>query len=206
MALFKRSVQTVFCRSLHSQEWTREALSKIKRTELSRIAKEHNLELLAGSKNDWIDQMLTSKEIDTQWVDAFENKVAHRGHSASRNKKTMVKGPHPLNEAFFKKIAQSPRPTEVYEPEKPKKTIEMDNDVHKEWVEAFEMKVSSRGSRSQRYREAWTPTTLHSNTKAQTQTETSTERPALNMAIGSSLLLWYIGGQEVFIKIWEFVS
>ncbi|CAO3692860.1 unnamed protein product [Rhizopus stolonifer] len=100
-----------------------------------------------------INQLLDAKEVDIQWVGAFENKVAHRGHSASSHKKKVVKGPHPMNDAIFKR--SRPQVVTMEEPviEQVKETEEMDEDIHKEWVEAFQMKVSSRGSRSRKFKE-----------------------------------------------------
>ncbi|CAO3676320.1 unnamed protein product [Rhizopus stolonifer] len=42
--------------------------------------------------------------------------------------------------------------------------------------------------------------TLEDNTK----TKNKSSSPLINATIGSSLLLWYFGGQDAFIKIWDF--
>lgn len=224
MTFFKRSIQLVCRRSIHTQDWTRESLNKIKKTELLQLARDHDLKDIKGSKNEMIDQLLDAKEVDIQWVGAFENKVAHRGHTASSHKRKVVKGPHPMNDAIFKR--SRPQVITIEEPviEQLKETEEMDEDIHKEWVEAFQMKVSSRGSRSRKFKEVSFDTSVNKplNTPLDIPLEKTvnkssgktvnkplnktSQRPALNTLIGSSLLLWYVGGQDAFIKIWEFIS
>ncbi|EIE76728.1 hypothetical protein RO3G_01432 [Rhizopus delemar RA 99-880] len=269
MSLFKRSIQVLSNRSIHTsficQEWTKSSLKKMKKTELLQLAKEHHVQKVLGTKNEIIDQLLDLQkpqkvekplekpqvEMDTQWVTAFENKVAQR---QSTNKK-VSKGPHPMNDNIFKKPVLQVQPVveeeQADKEEKKEEDDDIEDDVNKEWVEAFEMKVSSRGSRSQKLKEEALLFTAEStkNTaqllvndndktedekllednnehkeviaddkqllkddeiskvKADNKEESaSNNNTVINATIGSSLLIWYFGGQEAFIKIWEFFS
>lgn len=103
------------------EEWTKASLRRMKKPELTRLAKENNLKT-AGTKNDIIIQLLT--------------------HQTAK----IVGSTTPASQTIEKVIHQE----EPKEEEKKKETTpkeEDDFEADSGWMNAFEMKVAQRGSR-----------------------------------------------------------
>ncbi|KAG2203916.1 hypothetical protein INT47_007499 [Mucor saturninus] len=171
-------------RTVHTnakEEWTKASLRRMKKPELTQLAKQHNLKL-SGTKNDIIIQLLThqtakivgvetpaslslpkTKEqpafgsldkdsyTDQDWTNAFEMKLAHRGSASKSNQdSSKTSKPHHYNQQIKPSIllkteelfAVSEKPTSPVI-EIPKELEGMDP----QWVEAFDLKVGSRGGR-----------------------------------------------------------
>lgn len=104
-----------------------------------------------------------SVDADKEWMNAFEMKVAQRGGGKSPFQqqkapfdKTTISKPHPMNDNLYPKVAPSITSRQEEEPveesEKDDTKLENgdkddDDDMNKEWVKAFDLKVGSRASR-----------------------------------------------------------
>lgn len=188
--------------SLVREEWTKASLRRMKKVELTRLAKENNLNY-SGTKNDIIIQLLTYQtakivgssspaiqtikniaepattsqkgeeedfEPDNAWMDAFEMKVAQRGSRKTLDVKkdhlTSASKPHHYNDqikpsTLLQPTQDRPEPTFSASPvpiissptnEEVFKNMTIPEELEgldPQWVEAFELKVGSRGARSQ---------------------------------------------------------
>lgn len=171
-------------RTVHTnakEEWTKASLRRMKKPELTQLAREHNLKL-SGTKNDIIIQLLThqtakivgvqtpaslslpkTKELpafgsldkdsytDLDWANAFEMKLTHRPTSKGSNKdNSNTSKPHHYNQQIKPNLLLQAENLFIV-PEKPVSTpIEITKDLEgmdPQWVEAFDMKVGSRGGR-----------------------------------------------------------
>jgi hypothetical protein len=183
------------------EEWTKASLRRMKKPELIRVAKEHQLSNISGTKNDIIIQLLnlqtakivgshafvrqavektdespidavlttepaqkaaiettaSEEEVDADWVNAFDMKVAQRGSRKPLSNSSpgpSVSKPHRFNDMIKKTIAK-PVVEEVAPPAvQDQKVTQVPNNVEEvdgmdpQWVEAFDLKVGSRGARS----------------------------------------------------------
>lgn len=185
------------------EEWTKASLRRMKKVELTRLAKENNLNY-SGTKNDIIIQLLTYQtakivgsntpaiqtikniaepattarkdeeeekfEPDNAWMNAFEMKVAQRGSRKTldvlKDHLTSTSKPHHYNEqikpsTLLQPTQDRPEPTSSASPvpiissptnEEVSKNMTIPEELEgldPQWVEAFELKVGSRGARSQ---------------------------------------------------------
>lgn len=199
---FPKTRQLFHTSSLVREEWTKASLRRMKKVELTRLAKENNLNY-SGTKNDIIIQLLTYQtakivgssspaiqtikniaepattsqkgeeedfEPDNAWMDAFEMKVAQRGSRKTLDVKkdhlTSASKPHHYNDqikpsTLLQPTQDRPEPTSSASPvpiissptnEEVSKNMTIPEELEgldPQWVEAFELKVGSRGARSQ---------------------------------------------------------
>ncbi|CAO3652641.1 unnamed protein product [Mucor hiemalis] len=304
--------------SLVREEWTKASLRRMKKVELTRLAKENNL-IFSGTKNDIIIQLLTHQtakivgsntpsiqtikniadpatlqkeeedfEPDNAWMNAFEMKVAQRGSRKAMDdtKEHLTSKPHRYNDqikpsTLLQPTQDRPEPTSSVSPvpvissptNEISKNVTVTEDLEgldPQWVEAFELKVGSRGARSQ-LTDTLSPSTtttmepfdniefisidkseskehehtinetkdvkkeekhklkgdpehtenIHNNNQnnstsfennpGQKETTTSSSdnnnnsrESIVNMAVGSSMFVWYYG--EGLSKIWNFLT
>lgn len=195
--MFRTALSNLNRRAIHTnvivcEEWTKASLRRMKKPDLTRLAKEHNLKL-SGTKNDIIIQLLThqtakivgvetpsslslpktkeqpafgsldrdSFETDDAWTNAFEMKVAHRGSgkpigdSHDSSKPSKHSKPHYFNKQINPSILLHPEDlitekTPISEKTSiSEKTTDFEEleGMDPQWVEAFDLKVGSRGAR-----------------------------------------------------------
>ncbi|KAI8328025.1 hypothetical protein BD560DRAFT_457169 [Blakeslea trispora] len=187
------------------------------------------------------DQTTHSKEdtVNQDWVNAFDMKVAQRRSSRKPflpQTESRESKPHPMNDAFRKTVSNHAFVTQTVEESEEKEASEKKeglddglDGMDPRWVEAFELKVSSRDTRQKTQDNVSPINTLDSVTAEKDTLETPNSKTPHNSSpintldpvtvetretknqwasamIGSSMLIWYFGGQEGFNKIWQFFA
>ncbi|KAI7895683.1 uncharacterized protein EV154DRAFT_412841 [Mucor mucedo] len=284
LSLPKKKMFRTLRRTVHTnakEEWTKASLRRMKKPELTQLAKQHNLKL-SGTKNDIIIQLLThqtakivgvetpsslslpkTKEqpafgsldkdsyTDQDWTNAFEMKLAHRGSASKSNQdSSKTSKPHHYNQQIKPSILLKTEELFVVSEKPTSPVIEITKELEgmdPQWVEAFDLKVGSRGGRHELTDTLSATTTTEKGTEKSTLAEKdakksvdkSDEKSAVksvkgehvekskpaekstnssdtktdgsqgtlfSSALGSSMLLWYIGGEEGLMKIWHYFS
>lgn len=118
-------------------------------------------------------------EIDQKWVEAFELKVNSRTSKRREQQAEPV-----INRSIDIESTLEDDIKDVVQNEQDSKKETAKNDQAKDTVQNVENKAKD---------------TVQS-------VENKANNTLISSMIGTSLLVWYIGGQEGFIKIWEFIS
>ncbi|KAG1171586.1 hypothetical protein G6F70_006873 [Rhizopus microsporus] len=140
--------------------------------------------------NDENNHDSSQDEIDQKWVEAFELKVNSR-----KSKRREQQAEPIINRSIDIESTLEDDIKEVVQNEQDSKKETTKNDQVKDVVQNVENKAND------------TVQNVENKAKDAVQNvENKTNNTLVSSMIGTSLLVWYIGGQEGFIKIWEFIS
>ncbi|CEP07924.1 hypothetical protein [Parasitella parasitica] len=213
----------------------------------------HSIRKVVDKSDEVPEDVVNAIEADNEWMKAFEMKVAQRGSrkpmTDSRDHFTSSSNdaskPHPFNDAvktnFIKpaieQVQSTSRPSTTFEkPPATKQTHRQAPEILNElegmdpaWVDAFELKVGSRGARHH-LTDTLSPSTptlsaplnelpfikvLKSekedrlpaiDEKAHKSGASNNKNAWISAMVGTGMLAWYFGGEQGLSTIWHFLT
>ncbi|KAI8639831.1 hypothetical protein BD408DRAFT_420800 [Parasitella parasitica] len=221
----------------------------------------HSIRKVVDKSDETPEDAVDAVKADNEWMKAFEMKVAQRGSrkpmTDSRDHFTSsgsgASKPHPFNDAVRSTVVKPaieqvqstlPPPTTVDKSPATKETYRQAPEILNElegmdpaWVDAFDLKVGSRGARHH-MTDTLSPSTPtlsvpinelsfinvaksekeehppaandlknHTDEKARrSETSTSNNNAWISAVVGTSMLAWYVGGEQGFSSVWHFLT